>query len=56
LQNKSYLKCISHKCGKEYPIPTTEFKCVCGNPLDVKYSDVPRGLHAARLKKLFYQR
>jgi len=29
---------------------------VCGNPLDVKYRDVPRGLHVARLKKLFYQR
>ena len=29
---------------------------MCGNPLDVKYRDVPRGLHAARLKKLFYQR
>ena len=56
LQNKSYLKCISHKCGKEYPIPTTEFKCVCGNPLDVKYRDIPNGAHVARLKKLFYQR
>jgi len=56
LQDKSYLKCINHKCGKEYPIPTTEFKCVCGNLLDVKYRDTPRGLHAARLKKLFYQR
>jgi len=56
LQNKSYLKCISHKCGKEYPIPTTEFKCVCGNPLDVKYRNVPLGQHAAKLKKLFYQR
>ena len=29
---------------------------MCGNPLDVKYRDVPRGLHVARLKKLFYQR
>jgi len=56
LQNKSYLKCISHKCGKEYPIPTTEFKCVCGNPLDVKYRDIPNGVHVAQLKKLFYQR
>ena len=56
LQDKSYLKCINHKCGKEYPISTTEFKCVCGNLLDVKYRDAPRGLHAARLKKLFYQR
>lgn len=56
LQNKSYLKCISHKCGKEYPIPTTEFKCVCGNPLDVKYRDIPNGAHVTRLKKLFYQR
>ena len=56
LQDKSYLKCISHKCGKEYPIPTTEFKCVCGNPLDVKYRDIPNGAHVTRLKKLFYQR
>ena len=56
LQDKSYLKCISHECGKEYPIPTTEFKCVCGNPLDVKYRDIPNGAHVARLKKLFYQR
>ena len=52
MQNKSYLKCISHKCGKEYPIPTTEFMCVCGNPLDVKYKDVPPD----NLKELFYKR
>ena len=52
LQNKSYLKCISHKCGKEYPIPTTEFQCICGNPLDVKYKDAP----SQNLKELFYQR
>ena len=52
LQNKSYLKCISHKCGKEYPIPTTEFHCICGNPLDVKYKDAP----SQNLKELFYQR
>ena len=52
MQNKSYLKCISHKCGKEYPIPTTEFMCICGNPLDVKYKDVP----SDSLKELFYKR
>ena len=52
LQNKSYLKCISHKCGKEYPIPTTEFQCICGNPLDAKYKDAP----SQNLKELFYQR
>ena len=52
MQSKSYLKCISHKCGKEYPIPTTEFMCVCGNPLDVKYKDVPPD----NLKELFYKR
>ena len=52
MQNKSYLKCISHKCGKEYPIPTTEFMCVCGNPLDVKYKDAPPD----NLKELFYKR
>ena len=52
LQGKSCLKCISHKCGKEYSIPTTEFKCICGNPLDVKYKDTP----SDNLKELFYQR
>ena len=52
MQNKSYLKCISHKCGKEYPIPTTEFMCICGNPLDVKYKDAPPD----NLKELFYKR
>ena len=56
LQNKSYLKCISPKCGKEYPITSTEFICECGNLLDVKYREVPRGLDAARLIKLFSQR
>jgi len=56
LQNKSYLKCISPKCGKEYPITSTEFICECGNLLDVKYREVLRGLHAARLVKLFSQR
>jgi len=29
---------------------------VCGNPLDVKYRDIPNGAHVTRLKKLFYQR
>ena len=52
MQNKSNLKCISNKCGKEYPIPTIEFKCTCGNPLDVKYKDSP----SSNLKELFYQR
>ena len=52
MPNKSYLKCINHKCGKEYDIPTIEFKCSCGNPLDVKYRDKPSN----NLKKLFYER
>ncbi len=52
LQNKPYLKCINNKCGKEYPIPTIEFECECGNHLDVKYKDVP----SQNLKEIFYQR
>tara|TARA_Y100000310_G_scaffold91933_1_gene89459 strand:- start:117 stop:332 length:216 start_codon:yes stop_codon:yes gene_type:complete len=52
LKGKSYLKCISHKCGKEYPISTIEFKCTCGNLLDVKYENTP----SQDLKELFYQR
>ena len=52
LQGKSCLKCISHKCGKEYPIPVFEFNCTCGNLLDVKYNDTP----SQNLKEMFYQR
>jgi len=52
LQNKSYLKCINLKCGKEYPIISTEFICVCGNLLDVKYKSNP----SINLKDIFYQR
>ncbi len=52
LQGKSCLKCISHKCGKEYPIPVFEFNCTCGNLLDVKYNDAP----SQNLKEVFYQR
>ena len=52
LQGKSCLKCISHKCGKEYPIPVFEFNCTCGNLLDVKYNDTP----SQNLKEVFYQR
>ena len=52
LQNKSYLKCINHKCGKEYPIRSFEFNCTCGNLLDVKYNDTP----PQNLKDIFYQR
>jgi len=52
LQDKSYLKCINKKCGKEYPIPIIEFNCTCGNLLDVKYKDTP----SQNLKEVFYQR
>ena len=52
LQGKSCLKCISHKCGKEYPIPVFEFNCTCGNLLDVKYNDTPsQNLKAITNKK-----
>jgi len=57
LQNKSYLKCINPKCGKEYPITSTEFICVCNNLLDVKYRKIPLGrIWANKLRKLFFQR
>jgi threonine synthase len=46
------LKCISHKCGKEYPILSTDFKCSCGNLLDVKYKNNP----STNLKEVFYER
>jgi len=46
------LKCISHKCGKEYPILSTDFKCSCGNLLDVKYKNTP----STNLKEVFYKR
>ena len=52
MQNKSYLKCINLKCAKEYPIISTEFICVCGNLLDVKYKSNP----SINLKDVFYQR
>ena len=53
LQDKSYLKCINNKCGKEYPIPTLlNSNCICGNLLDVKYKDTP----SQNLKEVFYQR
>jgi len=51
LQDKSYLKCINHKCGKEYPIRNFEFNCTCGNLLDVKYKDTP----SQNLKEVFYK-
>ena len=57
MQNKSYLKCINPKCGKEYPITSTEFICVCNNLLDVKYRKIPLGrTWANKLRKLFFQR
>ncbi len=46
------MKCISHKCGKEYPILSTDFKCSCGNLLDVKYKNNP----STNLKEVFYER
>ena len=52
MQNKSYLKCIIPKCGKEYSIRSTEFICVCGNLLDVKYKSNP----PTNLMDIFYQR
>ena len=52
MQTDSYLKCISHKCGKEYPILSTDFKCSCGNLLDVKYKNTP----STNLKEVFYKR
>jgi len=52
LQNKSYLKCINHKCGKEYPIQVFDFNCTCGNLLDVIYNETP----SQHLKEVFSQR
>ena len=48
----SYLKCVNQKCGKEYPILSTDFKCSCGNLLDVKYKNSP----PSNLKEVFYKR
>jgi len=52
LENKSYLKCINHKCGKEYPIHVFNFNCTCGNLLDVIYNETP----SQHLKEVFSQR
>ena len=52
MQNKSYLKCINHKCGKEYPISVFDFNCTCGNLLDVIYNETP----SQNLKEVFSQR
>jgi len=48
----SYLKCVNQKCGKEYPILSTDFKCSCGNLLDAKYKNNP----STNLKEVFYKR
>jgi len=48
----SYLKCVNQKCGKEYPILSTDFKCSCGNLLDAKYKNSP----STNLKEVFYKR
>ena len=48
----SYLKCVNQKCGKEYPILSTDFKCSCSNLLDVKYKNKP----SSNLKEVFYKR
>ena len=48
----SYLKCVNQKCGKEYPILSTDFKCSCSNLLDVKYKNNP----SSNLKEVFYKR
>ena len=52
MQNKSYLKCINPKCGKEYPIHVFDFNCTCGNLLDVIYNETP----SQNLKEVFSQR
>ena len=52
MQNKSYLKCINQKCGKEYPIHVFDFNCTCGNLLDVIYNETP----SQNLKEIFSQR
>ena len=52
MQNKSYLKCVNPKCGKEYSITSTEFICECSNLLDVKYKNNP----PTNLKDVFYER
>ncbi len=36
---KQYLKCI--RCGREYPLHDTRFKCDCGGLLEVRYSGFP---------------
>ena len=52
LEPNSKLKCTSPQCGKEYPILSTDFKCSCGNLLDVKYRNIP----SDNLKEVFYKR
>ena len=48
---------MNPKCGKEYPITSTEFICVCNNLLDVKYREIPLGrMWFRKLMKLFSQR
>ena len=52
MQGNSYLKCINPKCGREYPISSVDFQCICKNLLDVKYKKNP----SPDLKEVFYQR
>lgn len=46
------LKCIHPDCGLEYPINSINFKCECGHPTDVTYSNPP----STALKETFYKR
>ena len=37
----TYLRCIGHGCGLEYPIGEKRVECDKGHLLDVVYSDTP---------------
>ena len=52
LEENSYLKCIGHECGLEYPVDSTNVHCEKGHLLDVKYRKNP----SRALKELFYSR
>ena len=48
----TYLRCIGHGCGLEYPIGEKRVECDKGHLLDVTYSDTP----AVGLKETFQSR
>jgi threonine synthase len=52
MQGDSYLKCIDHRCGLEYPINSLNVECEKGHLLDVHYKKNP----SVNLKEIFYQR